>query len=66
MTDRTTTAQPSRMQAVATAMAASVFLLPVVVGKLLELVLKGTNPDGVLSPDPGNISGGRPAEMFPK
>lgn len=39
--------QPSRLQVVATAMAASVFLLPVLLGKLFELIIKAINPDDV-------------------
>ncbi|MGV8846546.1 hypothetical protein [Tessaracoccus sp.] len=39
--------RPSRLQSVATAMAASVFLLPVTLGKLFELFLKGINPDDI-------------------
>ena len=38
---------PSRLQSLATAMAASVFLLPVALGKLFELILKGLNPDKI-------------------
>ncbi|MEO7589549.1 MAG: hypothetical protein ABIS84_16130 [Arachnia sp.] len=47
MNDRQITAKPSRLQSIATAMAASVFLLPVVLGKLFELILKSINPDDI-------------------
>ena len=47
MNDRHITAKPSRLQSIATAMAASVFLLPVVLGKLFELILKSVNPDDI-------------------
>ncbi|RMB61726.1 hypothetical protein EAX62_03630 [Tessaracoccus antarcticus] len=35
------------MQTAATIMAASVFLLPVALGKVAELILKSTNPDDI-------------------
>ncbi len=41
------TTRPSSLQIGATAAASSVFLLPVVVGKLLEFILKNINPDQV-------------------
>ncbi|MDO5734921.1 MAG: hypothetical protein Q4P15_00435 [Propionibacteriaceae bacterium] len=47
MSTRPTPAPPSRLQMVATAMASSVFLLPLVLGKLFELVLKSINPDDI-------------------
>ena len=53
MNDRQITAKPSRLQSIATAMAASVFLLPVVLGKLFELILKSINPDDITGTGPG-------------
>ncbi len=47
MNDRPVPPTLSRLQSTATAMAASVFLLPVVLGKLFELILKGINPDNI-------------------
>lgn len=46
-TKPSTVARPSRLQLVATLMASSVFMLPLVIGKAVELFLKGTNPDNV-------------------
>lgn len=47
MSSRPADTKPSRLQTVAMAMASGVFLLPIMLGKLFEMIIKAINPDGV-------------------